>query len=99
MKTRVITAVVAIGAFIPLLFVLPSIFLQIILGLFCAVGVYELLGETGIIDKKSLFLYFSCIVALAIPFIASDANYNSKHLYIVVWLYMFVAFLFGVLKK
>ena len=99
MKTRVITAIIAIGAFIPLLFVLPSIFLQVVFSLFCAVGVYELLGATGIIDKKSLFLYFSCIVAVVVPFIASDSNYNSKNLYIIVWLYIFIAFLFGVLKK
>ena len=39
MKTRVITAVVAIGLFIPLLFWLPTICLTLVWGVLCAVGV------------------------------------------------------------
>ena len=99
MKTRVITAVVAIGAFIPLLFLLPTVCLQVVLSFFCAVGAFELLGETGIVGKKCLFLYFSCIVAAVVPFLAGSAGYESKYLYLLAWIYMFAAFLYGVLKK
>ena len=99
MKTRVITAVVAIGAFIPLLFLLPTVCLQVGLSFFCAVGVFELLGETGIVSKKCPFLYFSCIVAAVVPFLAGSAGFESKYLYLLVWVYMFGAFLYGVLRK
>ncbi|MBQ2864935.1 MAG: phosphatidate cytidylyltransferase [Clostridia bacterium] len=99
MKTRVITAVVAIGAFIPLLFLLPAVCLQIVLAIFCAVGAYELLGETKIVDKKSPFLYFSCLIAAVVPFLAGSSAYDSRWLYLLVWIYMFGAFLFGVMRK
>ena len=67
MKTRVITAVVAIALFIPLLFILPTVFLTAVMGALCAVGVYELLYATGSCPKH-FFLWLSCAAAFAVPF-------------------------------
>ena len=99
MKTRVITAVVAIAAFIPILFFLPTICLRIVISLFCLVGAYELMGEAKAVDKKSPYLYFCCLLAFAVAFIAGDPLYTRWILYLVIWLFMFGAFLFGVLNK
>ena len=46
MKKRVITAVIAIGLFIPVLFFLPTIVLTVVCGLLMAVGAWELLYAT-----------------------------------------------------
>lgn len=99
MKTRVITAVVAIAAFIPLLFLLPTICLRIVLSLFCFVGAYELMGEAKAVDKKSPYLYFCCLIAFTVSFVTGNPEYTRWHLYIVAWIFMFGAFLFGILDK
>lgn len=94
MKTRVITAVIAISAFIVLLFFLPPIALNIVLSIFCAVGAYEVLATAGVVDKKTPFLYFSCLTACAVPWIA--LFFESFWLYVAAWVYMVVAFFFAV---
>jgi len=99
MKTRIITAVVAIAAFIPILFFLPTVCLQIVLSIFCAVGVFELLAETKLVPKKSLFLYISCAFALAVPFLTAHTGHSVKWLFLLCWGYMMVAFLFGIIDK
>ena len=56
MKTRVITAVVAIGLFIPVLFFLPTWVLTLVCGALMAVGAWELLYATKSCPRH-LFLY------------------------------------------
>ena len=65
MKLRVITGVVAIAAFIPFLFLLPTYCMGVLLGALCAVGAWEMLYETKSVEKH-FFLYFSCF--LTYPF-------------------------------
>ena len=99
MKTRVITAIVAIAAFIPILFFLPVMCLRIVISIFCFIGAYELIGEAKAVDKKSPYLYFCCITAAVVAFIAGTIEYTRWHLYLAAWIFMFGAFLFGVLNK
>ena len=66
MKLRVITGAVAIAAFIPFLFVLPTYCMGVLLGLLCAVGAWEMLYETKSVQKH-LFLYVSCLTAFVVP--------------------------------
>ena len=66
MKKRVITAVIAIGLFIPVLFFLPTIVRTVVCGLLMAVGAWELLYATKSCPKHP-FLYLSCAAAFAVP--------------------------------
>lgn len=91
MKTRVITAVVAIGIFLPVLFFLPSIYLTVLLGVLCAVGVWEMLFATGSVGKH-LFLYLSCGAAFAVPFAVSRTDSGLFWFLLVTAVYMFAAF-------
>lgn len=91
MKTRVITAVVAIALFIPLLFILPTVFLTAVMGALCAVGVYELLYATGSCPKH-FFLWLSCAAAFAVPFTVARETSGVFPFLAVAALYMFGAF-------
>lgn len=99
MKTRVITAVVAIAVFIPILFFLPVIFLRVLLSIFCCIGTYELMCEAKAVDKKSPYLYFCCFMSAVVTFIAGGIDYTRWHLYLAAWIFMFGTFLFGVINK
>lgn len=90
MKTRVITAVVAIGLFIPLLFVLDTIWLTLFWGFFCAVGVWELLYATHSVPKH-LFLYLSCAAAFCVPLVTSHVEKGLFGFLLVATLYAMAA--------
>ncbi|MBQ7624552.1 MAG: phosphatidate cytidylyltransferase [Clostridia bacterium] len=94
MKTRVITAAVAITAFILILFFLPPLALEIVLSVFCFVGAYEVLATCKAVDKKTPFLYISCLTAFAVPWVS--LKLDPVYLYALSWLYMVVAFFFAV---
>ncbi len=67
MKTRIITAVAAIVIIlVPCFVFLHSFVLPLILGLFSAIAVYEIINATG--GKNKVLLVLSCITAAAIPF-------------------------------
>ncbi len=68
MKTRIITALVAILLIlVPALVFLHSVVLPLILGIFAAIAVYEIINATG--GKNKILLVFSCVTAALIPFI------------------------------
>lgn len=91
MKIRVITAVVALAIFLPALFLLPSIWLTVLLGLLCAVGAWEMLYATGSVPKH-VFLYLSCAAAFAVPFAVSRVENGLFWFLLAAALYMFAAF-------
>lgn len=91
MKTRVITAVVAIGLFIPLLFWLPTICLTLVWGVLCAVGVWELLYATHSCPKHP-FLYLTCAAGFAVPLVSCQAGGGLWPFLIVAAVYMMAAF-------
>ena len=67
MKTRIITAVLAIVIIlVPCFVFLHSFVLPLILGLFSAIAVYEIINATG--GKNKPILILSCLTAAAIPF-------------------------------
>ncbi len=68
MKTRIITAILAIVVIlVPCLVFLHSFVLPLILGIFSAIAVYEIINATG--GKNKVLLALSCITAAAIPFV------------------------------
>lgn len=68
MKTRIITAILAIVVIlVPCLVFLHSFVLPLILGIFSAIAVYEIINATG--GKNKILLALSCITAAAVPFI------------------------------
>lgn len=91
MKTRVITAIVAIGIFIPILFCLPTICLTIAWGILCAVGAWELLFATHSVPKH-FFLYLSCAAAFAVPFTVSKPGCELFWFLLVCAAYMMAGF-------
>lgn len=67
MKTRIITAILAIVIIlVPCFVFLHSFVLPLILGLFSAIAVYEIINATG--GKNKVLLALSCLTAAAIPF-------------------------------
>lgn len=68
MKTRIITAILAIVIIlVPCFVFLHSFVLPLILGLFSAIAVYEIINATG--GKNKVLLALSCLTAAAIPFV------------------------------
>lgn len=57
MKTRIITAAVAIPLLLIVLLVLPSVFTAIMVGGMCAIAAYELLYGTGLVRHVRLVAY------------------------------------------
>ena len=90
MKTRVITGVVAIAAFILLLFYLPSIYVTVVFAAFCGIGVWELLYATHSIGRHPL-LYLSCLTAFAVPFTLRSAQAGLWPFVGLVFLYLLIA--------
>lgn len=68
MKTRVLTAVVALPLLLAVLFVLPWTWpTALLFGLMCCIAVYELCHETKLCDHKRIMAY-SMVMALCIAF-------------------------------
>lgn len=68
MKTRILTAIVAIFVIlIPCIAFMHTVVLPIILGLFAAIAVHEVIKATG--GKNNVILAISCITAAAVPFL------------------------------
>lgn len=57
MKTRIITAVVALPLLVVLLLIAPKIFTAVVAGLVAAIAAYELLQGTGLVKNLRLCLY------------------------------------------
>ncbi len=68
MKTRIITAIAAITVIlVPCFIFLHTFVLPLIMGLFSAIAVYEIIKATG--GKNKVILAVSCITAAAVPFL------------------------------
>lgn len=65
MKTRIITAAVAIPALLVLMLAAPKIVVAIVWGLMLAIGTYELLYRTGLVTETRLVVY-SMVMAFAV---------------------------------
>ena len=68
MKTRILTALIAmVVILVPCIVFMHTVVLPIVLGLFAAIAVYEVIRATG--GKNNILLAISCLTAAAIPFI------------------------------
>lgn len=77
MKTRVLTAVVALPLLLVILFVLPWTWpTALLFGLMCCIAVYELLHETKLCDHKRIMAY-SMVMALCITFYSWSSAQNA----------------------
>ena len=65
MKTRILTAAVAVPLLLLLLLVADKMIAAVVWGLMLAIGAYELLFCTGLIKEPRLVIY-SCVMAFAV---------------------------------
>ena len=66
MKTRLITAFVAVVVFFTIIYVLPPVVAVVAFRLLCAIAAYEMLGATGALKRHPL-LWVSCVFAAVVP--------------------------------
>ncbi len=68
MKTRILTGLIAVVVIlVPCIAFMHTVVLPIILGLFAAIAVHEVIKATG--GKNNVLLALSCITAAAVPFL------------------------------
>ena len=90
MKTRIITAAVAIPVMLLILLVANKIVAAIVWGALLAIGAYELLFTTGLVREPRLVVY-SCVMAFLITM---WSYFDAVHAYgvLLVIVYMMVLF-------
>lgn len=66
MKTRVLTAVVALPPLLAILLFLPAIYTDILVAVLCAVAAHELLWGTGVVKHPRLIIY-TIVAAVLVP--------------------------------
>jgi len=67
MKTRIIVSAVLLPIFFCVLFILPPIFLTVVISVICAIGAYELLHAAKMNINKRVLVY-TIIAAALVPF-------------------------------
>ena len=92
MRTRIITAVVAIAVFIAVVYFLPPVCFKLAVCVICAVAAYELTAKSGIVKLAPLTVV-SCAFAAAAPLLVSLPAFEK---YMLVYLFAAVAVLFAV---
>ena len=91
MKTRVITAAVAIPVLLLVLLAAPKEVVTVIWGIMMAIGAYELLYCTGLVKENRLVIY-GCVMAFAVTL---WSGYNAIHAYAVLGVMVFVGVMFA----
>ncbi|MCQ2451821.1 MAG: phosphatidate cytidylyltransferase [Oscillospiraceae bacterium] len=91
MKTRILTAVVAVPVLFVVLFFLPPIFLAVLTALLCAVGALEFIRATAA-DLPGLLKYLTAVFAALLP-LASQVNRAGVSLAVMM---VFLLCLFGI---
>lgn len=91
MKTRVITAAVAIPALLLLLLAAPKGVVALVWGLMLALAAYELLFRTGLVTEPRLVIY-ACVMAFAVTI---WSYYDAVHAYGILLLMMFMCVYFA----
>ena len=91
MKTRIITAAVAIPLLLLLLLVAEKWIAAAAWGLLLAIAAYELLFGTGLVREPRLVIY-TCVMAFAVTM---WSYFGAVHAYFLLLIMLFLAFLFG----
>ena len=91
MKTRIMTAAVAIPALLVLLLAAPKLVVAIVWGLMLAIGTYELLYRTGLVTETRLVVY-----ACAMSFLVTMWSYmGAVHAIGLLGLLVFMAVMYA----
>lgn len=91
MKLRILAALVLVPVLLLVVFVAPIVFAVVIIGLLCAMSVYELLWSTGILRQPRLVAY-SAIFAFLVPI---WFYYGTNPLWAKLGILVFFCVLFG----
>ena len=91
MKTRVITAAVAIPLLLLVLLVADKIVAALIWGALLSISAYELLYTTGLVEEPRLVIY-SCVMAFAVTI---WSYFDAVHAYGVLMVIVFMSILFS----
>ncbi len=92
MRTRIISAVVAIAVFIAVVYFLPPVCFALAVSVICAVAAYELTAKSGIVKLAPLSAV-SCAFAASAPFLVSLPAFEK---YALVYLFAAVVAFFAV---
>ena len=85
MKTRILSAAILVPILFLVVLVLPEIVAALVMGVLLAIGAYELLYRTGLVQHPRLVLY-SAIMAFAV---AMWSHYEAVHAYFMLLLAAF----------
>ena len=95
MKTRIITAAVAIPILLLLLLVVNKIAAAIVWAALMAVAAYELLYSTGLIRESRLIVY-ACVMAFAVTM---WSHFEAIHAYFLLLVLIYMALLFAEMMR
>ena len=95
MKTRIITAAVAIPVLLLLLLVLDKIVAAVVWAALMAVAAYELLYSTGLIRESRLVVY-ACVMAFAVTM---WSYFGAVHAYFLLLVLVYMVLLFGEMMR
>ena len=90
MRTRIITAVVAIAVFIAVVYFLPPVCFMLAVSVICAIAAYELTAKSGIVKLTPLSAG-SCVLAAAAPLLVSLSAFE-KYMFVYFFAAMVVLF-------
>jgi len=85
MKTRILSAAILVPILFLVVLVLPEIVAALVMGLLLAIGAYELLYRTGLVQHPRLVLY-SAVMAFAV---AIWSHYEAIHAYFILLMVAF----------
>ena len=91
MKTRIMTAAIAIPVMLLVLLVAPKELVAVLWGVMMAIAAYELLFCTGLVRENRLVIY-GCVMAFAVTMWSC---YNAIHAYAVLGVMVFVGLMFA----
>ena len=95
MKTRIITAAVAIPIMLLLLLVANKVVAAIVWAALMAIGAYELLYSTGLVRESRLVVY-ACVMAFAVTM---WSYFEAIHAYFLLMVLIFIALLFSEMMR
>ena len=99
MKLRIIAAAALLPLLLVVLIVLPPIFTAILVGLMCAVAVYELLWVTGLVKETRLVIYTAVMAFLVSGWSYFSSSYVAAILGVIVFTMILFAELMFSRKK
>ena len=91
MKTRILTAAVAIPALLLILLVADKVIAAVLWGALLAISAYELLYSTGLIRESRLVIY-ACVMAFAI---ALWSYFDAVRAFGILLVILYMAILFS----